>query len=118
MKKLIALVLTLLFMFTLTGCQSDKTIGTPELNEITNYTQEQLEERLVGLLNEELYHSWGEPDGMLSGLYGDIWYISDEHDRQIVVYYDGDGVVEHILVDQQKQKMSFGFAPKLIDFRN
>lgn len=108
MKKLTVLVLVLTFISALVGCANrrDGTADTPELDEISDYTQEQLEEKLLGLSNEELHHLWGEPDGMLSGFWGDIWSLSDESKRQIIIYYDADGFVEHILVDERHSDSS------------
>lgn len=42
---------------------------------------------LKGIKAEKLVEKWGERDGTLSGMYGDIWHIDDE--RMVVVYYDG-----------------------------
>lgn len=98
MKKWIALVLALAFILALTGCKPDGTTDTPELGEVSGYTQERLEEKLVGLPKEELYRSWGEP--VLSGFWGDIWNLSDETNQQVIIYYNGDGIVERVLVDK------------------
>lgn len=97
MKKLIALGLSL--AFALTGCASrpDGTVDTPELGEISHYSQEQLEEKLIGLSTEDMHNLWGEPDGMLYGLWCDIWYFNDKQNQQIAVYYDKDGIVENII---------------------
>ena len=97
MKKLVAL--GLLLAFVLTGCASRQcgTVDTPELDEISNYTQEQLEERLIGLSIEDLHNLWGEPDDILSGLWCDIWYFNDKQNQEIAVYYDKDGIVENII---------------------
>ena len=42
---------------------------------------------LKGIKAEKLTEKWGERDGTLSGMYGDIWHIDDEN--MLVVYYDG-----------------------------
>ena len=42
---------------------------------------------LSGKTAVELSEKWGGRDGMLSGMYGDIWHIDDEN--MVVVYYDG-----------------------------
>lgn len=34
---------------------------------------------------------------MLYGLWGDTWYINDEQNQQITVYYDKDGIVEYFI---------------------
>lgn len=89
----------LLLAFVLTGCANrpDGTVDIPELGKLSNYTKEQLEEKLIGCSIEEIHHSWGEPDGMLYGLWGDTWYLNDEQNQDITVYYDKDGVVEYFI---------------------
>ena len=60
--------------------------------------QEQLEEKLIGLSQEEIYRSWGEPDGHLSGFWGEIWQLASEKSKHVTVYYDENGIVEHVMV--------------------
>lgn len=55
MKKYPAFVLALAFLLVFAGCKPDGTTDIPELGEISDDTQEQLEEKLAGLSNEELY---------------------------------------------------------------
>lgn len=98
MKKLTVFILSLVFILALCGCKPDGTTDTPKLGEISNYTQEQLDEKLLGLLQEELHNLWGEPDGMLSGLYGDIWVLDKESGKEIIIYYDRDGMAENIII--------------------
>lgn len=98
MKKLVVFVLALACALSLVGCESDRTTDTPALEEITGFTQKQLEDKLIGLSQEEIHHSWGEPDGQLSGFWGDIWQLNNERDEHIIIYYDDDGIVEHIIV--------------------
>lgn len=43
---------------------------------------------------EELVQAWGNPDGMLSGLYGDTWVMTEN--ETIIVYYSDDSIVEHV----------------------
>lgn len=103
MKKKVLTVCTvcvvILAAFTLLPDRPDGTADTPELAEITDFTQEQLDERLTGLMRAEIYHSWGEPDGHLSGLWGDTWQLDSEKDRYVIVYYDKDGIIENVRVD-------------------
>lgn len=49
-------------------------------------TEQQAAETLAGTSREVLRKAWGEPDGMLSGFYGDIYNGPDG--KRIVVYYD------------------------------
>lgn len=47
----------LLLAFVLTGCANrpDGTVDTPDLGKLSNYTQEQLERKLIGRSIEERY---------------------------------------------------------------
>ena len=54
------------------------------------YTQEEIEEKLKGEYRDDILISWGEPDGMLSGMWGDVWFLDEEKERKITVYYDSD----------------------------
>ena len=96
MKKLVVFVLALVCALSLVGCKLDRTTDTPAFEEITDFTQKQLEDKLIGLSQEEIHRSWGEPDGQLSGFWGDIWQLDNERDKHIIIYYDDDGIVEHI----------------------
>lgn len=99
MKKQIAIILICtVFLLSLVGCKPDEITDVPELVEITDFTEEQLEEKLIGLSQEEIYRSWGDPNGHLSGFWGDTWRLDNERDEHITVYYDKDGIVEHVLV--------------------
>lgn len=109
MKKWITLALSLALMLALVGCVS-KSVETSEileLSEISNYTQKRLEEKLIGLSEEEIHNSWGEPDGLLSGFWGDIWHFDKENNRKIILYYDGDGKVEHITINENVSAFSY-----------
>lgn len=54
-----------------------------------------------GCTREELVQDWGNPDGMLSGFYGDIWVMTEN--ENIIVYYSADSIVEHIKLEQNEQ---------------
>ena len=98
MKKFIALVLAFVFVLGLVGCKPDEITDIPKLAEITDFTQEQLEEKLIGLSQEEIYRSWGEPDGHLSGFWGELWQLASKKGEYITVYYDENGIIENVLV--------------------
>lgn len=53
-------------------------------------------EQLQGYKNTQLMEVWGEPDGYLSGMWGDIWETNNTY--YLIVYYDSDGVVEYVKV--------------------
>ena len=104
MKKLAAFVLALFCVSSLVGCKPDGSTDLMELNEVKafvsekGYTEENLKEKLSGRFNEDIIHSWGEPDGHLSGFWGDVWNLNDEDDKFIILYYDENGYVEDIAV--------------------
>ena len=55
----------------------------------------------MGQTRDDIIIAWGDPDGSLFGLFGDVWYLSDESNQQIVVYYDEDRVAVHILLEER-----------------
>ena len=55
--------------------------------------------QLQGYKNTQLMEVWGEPDSCLSGMCGDIWETNNTY--YLIVYYDSNGVVEHIMVMNQ-----------------
>ena len=96
MKRTAAFILAFIFLIMLCSCKPEGATDTPELPEISGYTQEQLEEKLIGLSIDEIHHSWGEPDGHLSGFWGEIWSLDGGKENIIVLYYDENGMVEYI----------------------
>lgn len=65
------------------------------------YTALGVLEDIKGVNNERLHELWGEPDGMLSGFWGDIWDIGDN--RKMIVYYDNNGNVINVILDEEKE---------------
>lgn len=51
---------------------------------------------LSGVTCDELMAEWGEPTGMLFGMYGYIWDLDET--RYIVVYFDGNSAVEDVRI--------------------
>lgn len=67
----------------------------PTLSETELLTEEELTQKLSGVPMKELRELWGEPDGELSGMYGEVWLA--EGNTSIIVYYGGmDGVVMRV----------------------
>ncbi len=60
--------------------------GLPTPEEAAAMTAEAAAEALAEIPREELLEAWGEPDGCLSGLFGDVYKVSEE--RTVIVYYD------------------------------
>lgn len=120
MKKLMVLIFAMACMLGMVSCASktdkaadipkpsgsaDCTAGIPKLSEVADYTQEQLDEKLLGLSEESMHNSWGEPDSVLSGLWGDIWSLDAESDKTVVLYYDKDGIVERVVCSLPDEKV-------------
>ncbi len=55
---------------------------------------------LIGYQRDQLHSVWGNPQGMLSGFWGDIWEVDDQ--TNLVVYYDAGGVIEYAKVDRSR----------------
>jgi len=54
---------------------------------------------LLGISESNVHDIWGEPDGHLSGLWGDIYKI-DGMDKYAIVYYDSNGYVMGVKINE------------------
>lgn len=61
-----------------------------------NYTID--DNDLIGFDRDQLHYIWGEPDGMLSGFWGDRWKLDDG--TNVIVYFAADGKIEYVKIDQ------------------
>lgn len=91
--KLLALLTVIVFSIYRVAAAS-KVAG---LDEISNYSAPEIFEMVNGVYHENLAEKWGEPDGTLSGFWGDFWNIGNN--KQIIVYYDSDGCVNNVKID-------------------
>ncbi len=64
-------------------------------------------EKLEDYRRSQLVEVWGEPQGFLSGMWGDIWDVDDT--TYIIVYYHtdkgygtGDGIVDFVKVSERE----------------
>ena len=96
MKKQIAIALLCLLL--LAGC-GKKLDNIPSRELILQQGAQWAEEKLAGYSTENLREIWGEPDGTLSGMWGEVWYVDEEHNARVTVYYNADGKAERVLVD-------------------
>ena len=67
---------------------TEQIVDLPALKAVPAYSQEQLTAELAGLTKDQVRACWGEPAGMFSGFYGDIWYTDETKTVQVYVYYD------------------------------
>lgn len=88
----------------------------PPLNEVKNYTEDGLLEELYGVHQDTLTAVWGKAAGMLSGLYGDIWYYDlEDRYKQLIVYYDPNTMlVEHVHFSEMPNSLRDPQAPTYI----
>lgn len=59
--------------------------------------------RLAGFDGEEIKRAWGEPDDRLSGFWGDIWYLDIAGHQFVTLYYDADGKVMTVKIEEKKE---------------
>ena len=57
--------------------------GFPGSEELPNLGWEAAEDVLLGLPRQEILNAWGEPDGTLSGFFGDIYEL--ERGGQVIL---------------------------------
>ena len=72
--------------------------------ETIDYSQEEMEAKLTGEHRDNIIASWGEPDGHLSGFWGEIWFLDDAKDKKITLYYDADGCVENVRIGSRSEE--------------
>ena len=103
MKKKLMIVMAIVAILEVSGLVThlaDPVRKIPEKNRV--YLQlgvkgeEFALEQLEGCRRKDLIRKWGQPDGMLSGLYGDIWNLTQS--EAITVYYSDNSKVEHLLI--------------------
>lgn len=105
MKKAAVWLTILACVLSLAGCS-----GKQENADILDFpticglitekgcTEEECLARVAGQHRDAMVSAWGEPDGMLFGLFGDIWDLRDEGHRILILYYDQDGIVEAVRI--------------------
>ena len=81
-----------------TTYQSSSKGQLPKINELTNFSDEQLNELFVGVSEEEIHQSYGEVRGILSGFWGDLYNLPDG-EKRIIFYYNTDGKVQAVKTD-------------------
>ena len=83
---LIALIL-ILMMIGMAGCKKV---------EKKNDSVENFSKLIRGTHQDEIHRIFGDPSGMLSGFWGDVYRL--DNGTKIIIYYDENGEVEHIKV--------------------
>ena len=70
----------------------------PSKEIMLDYLKEQGEEyatgKLEGYTRDSIVYIWGEPDGTLFGMWGEIWETKEGD--AIIVYFDSEGKVSHV----------------------
>ena len=68
------------------------------------YDSKDIKELLEGIPQKKMHAKWGNPDGHLSGFWGEIWFLNEEKDGRITLYYNEDGKVDDVVVDEAPGK--------------
>lgn len=66
----------------------------PSLASLSQMEEEEITDLLTGYRKEQLAEVWGEPQGTLFGMYGEIWALDDENEAYLIVYFTPKGIVE------------------------
>ncbi len=78
----------LIVLIIMAGCSEKEPVTIENFSEIK-----------IGTTRDNVHKKFGEPYGMLSGFWGDIYRADDS--VKIIVYYDRDGQVELIKTDTE-----------------
>jgi hypothetical protein len=104
-------ILTLLLVLALCLSACTKPAGSgPLIDDFERLTAE-----LQGKTVTEVHDLLGEPSGMLSGMYGDVY--QDSEGRSIIIYYDENGVVEVIKITVSSPVFQTAWANYAEDLR-
>lgn len=103
-KKVLIFIIIILIIAGLVGTwfygyHNRKSMDNIPSKEImADYLKEQGEEyatgKIEGYSRDAIGYIWGEPDGTLSGLWGEIWETEDGD--AIIVYFDSEGKVCYV----------------------
>ena len=77
----------------------------PSLQTVASMPSDTVNDRLNGLSQTAIRDAWGKPDGSLSGFWGEYWVLPE--DGTVTVYYDENGLVEHVLVSYEKTDIHY-----------
>ena len=95
-RKVISLLVLLTLAVILSSCAG----VLPKKEKIAALSAEEAAKALKDKTEKEIRDNWGEPDGMLSGFYGDIYEYSG---KIIVIYYDADSRVTDVLISDARE---------------
>lgn len=77
---------------TIQNPTSTQEADTIELGEVLEWSEERVEKKLIGEYRENILHSWGEPDVVLSET-ADKYYMDEGNSKYIILYYDDEGYI-------------------------
>ena len=117
-KRIWMAIMVLSMVWSCTGCGKDiskeavipsvtqepvetsKYDGIPTLSQVKKDSLEQGEnytgDALYGRGVDQMHEFWGEPEGTLSGMWGEIWNLDEE--RYIILYYNAEGIVSQFII--------------------
>lgn len=98
MKRLSALLTTLVCLFSLAACGEKEVDGIPSLDLVISEPIDWVNEKMAGYTQEDVQKEWGEPAGTLSGLYGEYWDLDNA--KRVGVVYDGDGNIIEVTINE------------------
>lgn len=82
--------------------ETSEDVIIPSFAQASEMTGEELYDVLHGISFKDIQAQWGEPDGMLSGFWGDIWILDDDY--MLILYYDDEGCVETVKISLKEPR--------------
>lgn len=67
----------------------------PALASLSQMTEEEITDILAGYHLEQLHAVWGEPEGTLFGMFGEIWTLDGEKEQYLYVYFNSKAIAEY-----------------------
>lgn len=97
-------------------CKTPKYAGIPTLDQVAKDSLAQgweyTGDALYGRGVDQLQELWGTPDGVLSGLWGDIWNLDDR--RMLIIYYNVEGIIDNFKIKERLSEDATTSAPTAV----
>lgn len=101
MKKKVLILISLLLVGALAvglwfrHHHRKNTDDLPALSSLAQMTEEEITDLLAGYRLEQLHEAWGEPEGTLFGMFGEIWLLDGEQEQYLYVYFNSKAIAEY-----------------------
>ncbi len=88
LKKILTVLIACIIFSSCKANNASKLVKLDEVSDLVfdnGYGETEVLEIVNGVYYEDIAAEWGEPNGGLSGFWGDIWVITDGENRKMII---------------------------------